>query len=324
MWRDTVNKALRKSLGYELRKAGAPAAGSGASAEQRAQIRSLKAEIRELEQSRRDRRAEAQVRHRARPTPRLAEQTLAAIEGVPYERLGLTDIANLEATDKGTVGPSPKWPAHNYTDVYEAYLSGWRQKPITILEIGLGVPGDNWNAKMSHGRNEGGGGSLRMWYGYFPHATIHGADINPAPHLDNDRITTHVLDQGDPDAIAAFLDGLGDVEFDLVVDDGSHRPDHQQVSLGCIFPRVRSGGLYIIEDLLTNGKGDGGRGRMASDDVLNTRSVLKSLKRHGELAEPHAIPGSEYVVAHAESVTFHISRRRWTPDTEAVCAIRKA
>jgi hypothetical protein len=319
MWKDAVNKNLRSLTGHELRKVG-----STPQQPVRARVKALRKENRLLRQQLRAAKAASRSGDRGTSMPAdLAEGALRDLEGIPLEKLSLTDIANLEGTDKGTVGPSPKWPAHNYTDVYGAYLSPMRWDEINLLEIGLGVPGDSWDARIAHGRNEGGGGSLRTWYGYFPKARIYGADINAAPHLDNDRISTHLMDQGDPEAIAAFLESIGDVEFDVIVDDGSHMPDHQQVSLGCLFPRLKSGGLYIIEDLLTNGIGDGGRSRRsASTEAVNTRRVLKHFRRNGEFEMPHKIVDPAYVAEHIASLTFHVPRRP-APNTEAVCVIRK-
>ncbi len=89
----------------------------------------------------------------------------------------LTQIANLHGTDKGTTGPSSNWHAHNYTDVYEAYLERWKDKPIRLLEIGLGVTGDQWEAQIVHGKNTGGA-SIKMWHDYFQSGRIYGIDIN--------------------------------------------------------------------------------------------------------------------------------------------------
>jgi len=302
----TVNTALRRTTGYQVvRAAASPARAAGPAAAGR-------------------RGAASPARRSGGGVPeRVARRILSELEGVENDRLSLTEIANLEGTDKGTIGPSPDWPAHNYTDVYEAYLSPLRDHPITILEVGLGVPGDAWEARIAHGRNEGGGGSVRTWYRYFPKAQILGADINPATHLDNDRVRTFRLDQGSEESIGQFLDQLGDLTFDVVVDDGSHRPDHQQITLGCLFPRVSPGGLYIIEDLLKNGRGDGRQTRMSSDSVLNTRRVLKQFRRNGTFAEPHAIVDPDYVAAHIQRLAFHVPGRRLLPDTESVCVIRK-
>jgi hypothetical protein len=46
------------------------------------------------------------------------------------------------------------------------------------------------------------------------------------------------VDQGDPASLQGFIEQIGPVSFDIVIDDGSHRPDHQQISLGCLFEHV--------------------------------------------------------------------------------------
>lgn len=254
----------------------------------------------------------------------------------------LTEIANSHGTDKGTVGPSRHWRAHNYTDVYDAYLSPLRDREITLLEIGLGVTGAAWEAKIAHGRNVAGGASMRTWSEYFPHGRILGIDINPAAFLDSDRITTYVVDQGDAVALDAFLASVGDLLFDVVVDDGSHRPDHQQVSLGRLFPRLRPGGLSFIEDLLENGKGDGRHHRSAADSVVNTRRLLKGFQAGQGFVGPHALGDEDHLAQHIDHVSFHVPRvhlgltrgrlrslrplrlaPRYATDEESLCVLQK-
>jgi hypothetical protein len=218
----------------------------------------------------------------------------------------LTGLANLHGTDKGTIGPTSFWPGSNYTDVYEAYLHPLRSRPIDLLEIGLGVKGERWQTYIANGRNAAGGASVKMWSDYFPQARIYGIDVNPAGYLDDDRVTTAIVDQGDRDELEAFLASLGDVSFDLIVDDGSHRPDHQQISLSVLFPRLKPGGLYFIEDLMDNGKGDPDRGRFSAPEVLNTRAVLRPLASGGEFAAPNALLDGAELAAAIESVSFHV------------------
>ncbi len=38
-------------------------------------------------------------------------------------------------------------------------------------------------------------------------------------------------------------------DFDIIIDDASHASHHQQNGFLEMFPKLRSGGLYIIEDL---------------------------------------------------------------------------
>lgn len=253
----------------------------------------------------------------------------------------LTELANHYGSDKGTVGPSATWSAHNYTDVYEAYLEGYRQSPLAILEIGLGVTGERWKANIVQGRNAQGGASLRMWYDYFPQAKIYGIDINACSYLDNERIMTFVADQGRVEDLEAFTAAAGEVAFDVIIDDGSHRPDHQQVSFSYFFHKLKVGGLYFIEDLLANGLGDGVASGARSAPIRNTRSVLKHFLAHGSFLEPNALFDQTYLAQHIGVMRFHAPRagrklvfeanpRRplkqvvvYQPDSESLCMIRK-
>jgi hypothetical protein len=219
----------------------------------------------------------------------------------------LTELANEHGSDKGTEGPSAEWGAHNYTDVYEAYLAALREQPIALLEIGLGVTGKRWRSKIVHGRNTGGA-SLKMWRDYFPRARIYGIDVNDCSYLDDERVTTFVADQGDLDELRAFTEASAGARFDVIVDDGSHRPDHQQLSLGYFFDWVEPGGLYFVEDLQANGYGDGARGRQACEDVRNTRTVLRELRARGEAPEPHALPDPDSLLAQVEHIGLHVPR----------------
>ncbi len=38
-------------------------------------------------------------------------------------------------------------------------------------------------------------------------------------------------------------------DVDIIIDDASHASHHQQNAFVTLFPKLRSGGLYIIEDL---------------------------------------------------------------------------
>jgi hypothetical protein len=219
----------------------------------------------------------------------------------------LTELANEHGSDKGTVGPSAEWGAHNYTDVYEAYLEPLRSLPISLLEIGLGVTGERWQSRIVHGRNTGGA-SLKMWRDYFPQARIHGIDVNDCSFLDDERVSTFVADQGNVDDLRAFTEATGGTAFDVIVDDGSHRPDHQQLSLGYFFDWLKPGGLYFVEDLQANGYGDAARGRQAANDVRNTRAVLRHLRAHGEAPEPHGLPDPGALARQLEHIGLHVPR----------------
>lgn len=139
----------------------------------------------------------------------------------------LTRLADKYQTDKGT-------KLHHYTEVYEGFFLPIRSSATKICEIGILE-----------------GASLRMFAEYFPGAVIYGIDIEEASRLETDRIKTFVADQSNREQLAAFAERAGN-DFDIVLDDGGHTMEQQQVSLASLFPQVRSGGYYIIEDVHTS------------------------------------------------------------------------
>ena len=57
------------------------------------------------------------------------------------------------------------------------------------------------------------------------------------------------VNQADTVALRAVLDReFGDDPIDLVIDDASHQLAETRASFNVVFPRVRAGGVYLIED----------------------------------------------------------------------------
>jgi predicted O-methyltransferase YrrM len=97
------------------------------------------------------------------------------------------------------------------------------------------------------------GASISWLAERFPEAEIVGADLlvrQPEWPFDT-RISYRQVDQADRAAVRAMLASvLGDV--DLIIDDGSHIPQHQASCLAEGLARLRPGGLYILEDICTS------------------------------------------------------------------------
>jgi predicted O-methyltransferase YrrM len=69
----------------------------------------------------------------------------------------------------------------------------------------------------------------------------HGLDQRVRPY--------YGVDQSDRARLGAILaDEFGDEHLDLVIDDASHRLEPTRTSFETLFPRLRDGGLYLIED----------------------------------------------------------------------------
>lgn len=151
-------------------------------------------------------------------------------------------------TDKASVGrlkQIPGQPArrrrmgHDYLRKYELYLARYCDRPaVTMLELGAGP---EWNL----------GASVRLWEEFFwrDDFRLHVADLKPAAaSLASERVTVTVGDLGD----AAVLARLAASTYDVVLDDASHRWAHQALAFQWLFPAVRRGGLYVIEDIETS------------------------------------------------------------------------
>jgi cephalosporin hydroxylase len=119
---------------------------------------------------------------------------------------------------------------HKYcSDYYDRILPQYKDKEITLLEVGTGH-----------------GGSLILWNDYFPKATIYGVDVgdmtDPAIKQYN-RINTLIGDAYNK----SFAETLPD--FDIAIDDGPHTLNSFLSFLDLYLPKVKEGGLLVIEDI---------------------------------------------------------------------------
>jgi predicted O-methyltransferase YrrM len=88
------------------------------------------------------------------------------------------------------------------------------------------------------------GGSLAAFAEFMPHATIYGIDHNERLA---DRENVFIGDQADSDFLMWVVGRVG--ALDVVIDDGGHKADQQQISFEHFWPIVKPGGYYVIEDL---------------------------------------------------------------------------
>jgi predicted O-methyltransferase YrrM len=102
------------------------------------------------------------------------------------------------------------------------------------------------------------GASIRTWLEYFPGARVVGLDADPNVLSDLDeslvrdpRLDLVMVDQARREDLGAML-GSYPGPYDLILDDGGHTMAQQQTSLAVLFPHVRPGGFYVIEDLHTS------------------------------------------------------------------------
>lgn len=151
----------------------------------------------------------------------------------------LDQIAIEHGTDKATSHPIVgDGKGHGYTPVYDGLFVWFRQMPIRFLEIGVGS-----------------GESIRTWLDYFPKACIFGVDIvhdtndwNSESKSPDPRYTFMSGDQSSEDFWKAFTKAHGS-DWDVVMDDGAHVSQHIITTFNQLWPQVKPGGCYCIEDL---------------------------------------------------------------------------
>jgi hypothetical protein len=213
----------------------------------------------------------------ARPFKQLAERLPRPVVNRAKHYASLPVAWNLDLL--GVLWGTDKPVGHHaYTPHDARHLRARRRRVRCVLEIGIGERGDP----------SGGGNSLRMWRSYFPKATIYGIDLYEK-HIDEPRIVALQADQSDAESL---LDAVRACPpFDLIVDDGSHVASHVVTTFETLFPRLRRGGLYVIEDLETAywPEYEGGPPGTAGTSVALVKSLLDDLNAGGRpVGEIHA------------------------------------
>ena len=161
-------------------------------------------------------------------------------------------------SDKGTFWQSK----HHYGSAYHSIFASVRHSVGAVLEIGIG---------------EDTAPSAAAWADYFPKAHIYSIDVksrhefaeraahggaterlamrqakfgceyNASMWLDKRLSLTLGVDATDAKQLKAALPSEA---LDVIIDDGSHKFLDQQTTLQTLWPQLRAGGFYIVEDLL--------------------------------------------------------------------------
>jgi demethylmacrocin O-methyltransferase len=126
-----------------------------------------------------------------------------------------------------------KWGKHNYTPIYYSMFrnNAKRRKVKKVLEIGVG---------------EGAG--VRMFRDFFPNATIYGAELCDDRLFREDRIEVIKCDQSKREDLLKLFLTTG-LDLDLVIDDGSHKPEDQVFTCLSTTKHLKRGCIYVIEDV---------------------------------------------------------------------------
>lgn len=135
---------------------------------------------------------------------------------------------------------------HTYLPHYEKLFNPYKERRINFLEIGVLA-----------------GESLKLWSKYFSNSHIFGIDlfereydnISKKTGLSIDHVKDYLKDYNNISLFKANsthtyeINNLNLPKLDIILDDGSHTPEHQCSTFNNFYPFLNEGGLYIIEDV---------------------------------------------------------------------------
>ena len=163
----------------------------------------------------------------------------------------------------GKIYRTDKIVGHCYTPHYRNHFKKFKYKKIKLLEIGVGGYNDPYL----------GGNSLRMWKKYFPFGRIFSIDIYDKSFLEEKRIKIYKGSQTDKYFLEYVTDKMDAI--DVIIDDGSHINADVIETFNLLFPKLKDGGLYVIEDTQTSyWEKYGGD----SEDLDNPRTIMNYFK----------------------------------------------
>jgi hypothetical protein len=147
-----------------------------------------------------------------------------------YNRLKINDLQNMNTDELSKLAikyGTDKFERHGYTPIYYNLFKDFKDEKIKFLELGVLK-----------------GNSLKMWREWFSNAEITGVDIQiPDENIEGVRMiksNTQTIN---------ICDDLNNEEFDVIIDDADHHPYQQLLTFWNMWPLLKEGGIYIIEDI---------------------------------------------------------------------------
>ena len=141
---------------------------------------------------------------------------------------------------------------NKYDKLYVELFKDNATEVKNFLEVGIGttdaikVSNMAWY-KNNEASNYQHGNSLRAWRDYFVNANIYGVDVDCGTVFTEDRIKTFCSSSFDADNMNNIMAEIG--EMDVIIDDGLHTLEGNLQTLQILFPYLKEGGVYVIEDV---------------------------------------------------------------------------
>ncbi len=143
----------------------------------------------------------------------------------------LTQIGIKYNTDKATY--------HNFTDFYDKLFNSDKDNVKIVMEFGVAS-----------------GSSIKMWREYFKLAKIYCYDINLECQEYVNKLPDVVFNYLNQDSKYSIKNAISsDIKLgtvDIIIEDGGHFSTQQRNTLEVMWSYLKSGGIYVVEDIHTN------------------------------------------------------------------------
>lgn len=171
------------------------------------------------------------------------------------------------------INGTDKQSNHNYGDAYESLFMKrdesdtleWRKQGHIIL--GPKYISTRNDVKLMMEVGVADGSCLLAWREIFPNATIVGMDIHHSDKAHGDRIEFYLGDQREKSHCERAASGR---QFDLIIEDATHKIENTLLTFIYLWPFVKPGGLYVIEEF---------------DNCHGMRAGIKALWPHAEVID---------------------------------------
>lgn len=126
-------------------------------------------------------------------------------------------------------------------EFYAEHFEPIKDKVKSVMEIGIGY--------------SPGGDSILLWHEFFSNAKIYGLDIQTRPdrpefHIEQPRIKLFTQTDAYTQEMVNTMRDLEPDGYDIFIDDGPHTFDTMKFAIEHYLPLVKSGGVFVIEDIV--------------------------------------------------------------------------
>ena len=177
-----------------------------------------------------------------------------------------------------------KITAHGYANIYEDLLKSQKNRSLKILEIGSFY----------------GNASAALFF-YFRNSLIYSADINPDMYkYKGSRLINYFVNSSSRESITKNILNQN-VEFDIIIEDASHMLKDQIISLFMLFPKIKKGGMFIIEEIDFPEKREEMR---IGQNMPDLKTILKKIQLNEDFDSEYINKNEkEYLISNVGSIS---------------------